>query len=46
MNLRVLLIESDPEEMLFLHDVLGEIEESRCLPEWPRIEPSLPARRS
>jgi diguanylate cyclase (GGDEF)-like protein len=39
MNLRVLLIESDPEEMLFLHDVLGEIEESRCLPEWPRIEP-------
>jgi diguanylate cyclase (GGDEF)-like protein len=39
MNLRVLLIESEPEEMLFLHDVLGEIEESRCLPEWPRIEP-------
>ena len=42
MKLRILLIESEPEEMLFLHDVLREIEETRCLPEWPRIEP-LPA---
>src|ERR1700691_2296611 len=39
MNLRVLLIESEPEEMVFLHDVLREIEEGRWLPEWPRIEP-------
>jgi len=39
MNLRVLLMESDPEELLFLHDVLREIEEGRWLPEWPRIEP-------
>jgi PleD family two-component response regulator len=39
MNLRILLIESEPEEMLFLHDVLREIEEGRWLPEWPRIEP-------
>jgi len=39
MNLRVLLIESEPEEMLFLHEVLREIEDSRWLPEWPRIEP-------
>jgi len=39
MNLRVLLIESEPEDLLFLHDVLREIEESRWLPEWPRIEP-------
>jgi PleD family two-component response regulator len=39
MNLRVLLIESEPEEMLFLHDVLREIEDGRWLPEWPRIEP-------
>jgi diguanylate cyclase (GGDEF)-like protein len=39
MDLRVLLIESEPEEMLFLHDVFREIEEGRWLPEWPRIEP-------
>jgi diguanylate cyclase (GGDEF)-like protein len=39
MNLRVLLIESEPEEMLYLHDVLREIEDGRWLPEWPRIEP-------
>jgi len=39
MNLRVLLIESEPEEMLFLHEVLREIEGGRWLPEWPRIEP-------
>ncbi len=38
MDLRVLLIESEPEEMLFLHDVLREIEDGRWLPEWPRIE--------
>jgi diguanylate cyclase (GGDEF)-like protein len=39
MNLRVLLIVSEPEEMLFLHEVLREIEDGRWLPEWPRIEP-------
>jgi PleD family two-component response regulator len=39
MDLRVLLIESEPDEVLFLHDVFREIEERRWLPEWPRIEP-------
>jgi len=39
MELRVLLIESEPEELLFLHDVFREIEDGRWLPEWPRIEP-------
>ncbi|HEY1755373.1 MAG TPA: diguanylate cyclase [Bryobacteraceae bacterium] len=39
MDLRVLLIESEPDEMLFLHDVLREIEDGRWLPEWPRIQP-------
>jgi PleD family two-component response regulator len=38
MNLRVLLIESEPDELLFLHDVLREIEDGRWLPEWPQIE--------
>jgi two-component system cell cycle response regulator len=38
MNLRVLLIESEAEELLFLQDVLREIEQERLLPEWPRIE--------
>lgn len=38
-RLRVLLVESEPEEMIFLHDVLREIEESRWLPEWPQLEP-------
>src|SRR5580698_5764605 len=40
MNLRVLLIESEPEEVLFLHDVLREMEDGRWLPEWPCIEPT------
>ena len=39
MNLRVLLIESEAEELLFLEEVLREIEQERWLPEWPRIEP-------
>ena len=39
MNLRVLLIESEPEEMRFLQDVLREIEDGHWMPEWPRIEP-------
>lgn len=39
MNMRVLLIESEPEELLFLCDVLREIEDGQWLPEWPRIEP-------
>lgn len=38
MNLRVLLIESEPEELLFLLDVLREIEEERWLKEWPQVE--------
>ena len=38
-RLRVLLVESEPEEMMFLHDVLREIEEGRWLPEWPQLEP-------
>ena len=39
MTLRVLLIESEAEELLFLQDVLREMEQERLLPEWPRIEP-------
>src|SRR5579884_4074848 len=39
MTLRVLLVESEPEEALFLQDVLREIEEGRWLREWPAIEP-------
>jgi GGDEF domain-containing protein len=39
MTLRVLLIESEAEELLFLEEVLREIEQERWLPEWPRIEP-------
>src|SRR5580692_6810628 len=38
-RLRVLLVESEPEEMIFLHDALREIEEARWLPEWPQLEP-------
>jgi diguanylate cyclase (GGDEF)-like protein len=38
MTLRVLLIESQAEELLFLQDVLREIEQERLLPEWPEIE--------
>ncbi len=43
MNLRVLLIESEAEELLFLQDVLREIEDQRLLPEWSRIEPEYAA---
>jgi two-component system, cell cycle response regulator len=39
MTLRVLVIESEAEELLFLQDVLREIEQERLLPEWPQIEP-------
>ncbi len=39
MTLRVLLIESEAEELLFLQDVLREVEQERLLPEWPQIEP-------
>ena len=39
MHLRVLLIESEPEEVLFLQDVLREIEQNGLLREWPKIEP-------
>jgi PleD family two-component response regulator len=43
MNLRILLIESEPEDLLFLHDAFQEIEDGRWLPEWPRIEPVVAA---
>ncbi len=39
MTLRVLIVEPEAEELLFLQDVLREIEEERLLPEWPQIEP-------
>ena len=32
--------------MLFLQDVLREIEQERLLPEWPRIEPLCAANRA
>ena len=38
-HLRVLLMESEPEEVLFLQDVLREIEQNGWLREWPKIEP-------
>ncbi len=38
MNLRVLMIQSEPEELLFLQDVIRELEEQRWLGEWSRIE--------
>ncbi len=38
MTLRVLLIESEAEDVLFLQEVLREIEQERLLPEWPQIE--------
>jgi PleD family two-component response regulator len=34
MNLRVLLVEGEPEEAIFLKDVLKEIEEGRCCRPW------------
>jgi diguanylate cyclase len=39
MTLRILLVEPEAEELLFLQDVLREVEEERLLPEWPKIEP-------
>ena len=38
MNLRILLVESEPEEVVILQDVLREIEDERWLHEWPEIE--------
>jgi PleD family two-component response regulator len=38
MNLKVLLVESEPEEVLLLQDVLQEVEEDRSHPDWLRIE--------
>lgn len=38
MDLRVLLVESDPDDARFLHEVLGEIEDQHYLGEWPCIE--------
>jgi PleD family two-component response regulator len=37
-NLRVLLVESEPEEVVILQDVLREIEDERWLHEWAQIE--------
>jgi PleD family two-component response regulator len=39
MTLRVLLVESEPEEVVILQDVLREIEDERWLHEWAQIEP-------
>jgi diguanylate cyclase (GGDEF)-like protein len=38
MNLRVLLVESEPEDVLFLRDVLIEIEAARHFNQWIHIE--------
>jgi diguanylate cyclase (GGDEF)-like protein len=38
MNLRVLLVESDPEDVLFLREVLTEIEAGRFWETWMHIE--------
>jgi PleD family two-component response regulator len=38
MNLRILLVESEPEEVVIFQDVLREIEDERWLPEWPELE--------
>src|SRR5579864_4095322 len=38
MNLRVLLVESDTEDVLFLHEALTEIEGGRYWSNWIRIE--------
>lgn len=39
MTLRVLIVEPEPEELLFLHEVLREIEDERLLADWAQIEP-------
>jgi len=38
MNLRVLVVESEPEEMLFLRDVLTELDGSREWSHWTQVE--------
>ncbi len=38
MNLRILLVESQPEELVILQDVLGEIEDEGWLREWAHLE--------
>ncbi len=38
MHLRVLVVESDPEDLLFLEDVLTEIEERRHWRQWADVE--------
>ena len=38
MNLRILLVESGPEEVVILQDVLREIEDERWLHEWREVE--------
>lgn len=39
MTLRILVVESDPEEILFLQDVLTELDGSREWTQWTHIEP-------
>jgi two-component system sensor histidine kinase UhpB len=38
MNLRILLVESEPEDVIFLKDVLTEIESGRYWSQWVQIE--------
>lgn len=38
MNLRVLVVEADPEEILFLRDVLTELDGSREWSQWTHVE--------
>src|SRR6478609_3916730 len=38
MTLRVLVVESEPEEILFLRDVLGELDGSREWSQWTHVE--------
>lgn len=38
MTLRVLVVESEPDEILFLHDVLAELDGSRDWSQWTHVE--------
>jgi DNA-binding NarL/FixJ family response regulator len=38
MDLKVLLIDADPDDTRYLHDVLSEIEDEHYLAEWPAID--------
>jgi len=39
MTLRVLVVESNPEEILFLQDVLSDLDGSREWTQWTHVEP-------